>query len=278
MTARPITSRPDRASATEYDLQFMPESRLSMAVYLINMDGATDRLAAMERKARHAGLDFQRVAGVEGRKLTFPTPDFSERSYRLLHGRRTTPAEIGCYLSHVECARQFLASDADIALILEDDVSFEPDFLETVDLAGCHRNDWDVLRLTTVNDGRKYAFRQLKSGRSLAIALTREKGAGAYIVNRKAATWIIKRLLPMKLAYDIAFDLEYLDGLRAAFVHPLVASQRSEHPTQIQANIKEYKLSRWRYLTVLPYRTYLEVTRFVARSITLMRHKLKSAR
>lgn len=257
-------------------MQFLPESRQSLAVYLINMDRATDRLGEMERKTRDVGLVFERVSGVDGRKIVFPTPEFSELSYKLLHGRRTVPPEVGCYLSHVECARRLLASDADLALILEDDVSFEPDFIETVDLAALHSNDWDLLRLTTVNRGRKYTFKSLKPGRDLAVALTREKGAGAYIINRKAARWIVEKLVPMRLAYDIAFDLEYLYGLRAAFVYPLVASQHSEHETQIQTNINSYKLPRWRYLTVLPYRTYLEVTRFVSRGLTLLRHKLIS--
>lgn len=256
-------------------MQLLPKSRLNLAVYLINMDSAADRLVAMERKIHDAGLAFERVPGIDGRKLAFPIPEFSERSYQLLHGRRTTPAEVGCYLSHVECARRLLAGDADMALILEDDVSFESDFVNTVDLAASQADLWDVLRLTTVNRGRKYPFQSLKQGRSLAIALTREKGAGAYIVNRAAARWIVEKLLPMKLAYDIAFDLEYLYGLRAAFVYPLVASQYSEHKTQIQSDIKRYKLPRLRYLTVLPYRTYLEVTRFVSRGITLTRHKLK---
>jgi glycosyl transferase family 25 len=245
-----------------------------MAVYLINMDKATDRLADMERKTQKIGLSFERMAGVDGRKLSFPTPEFSEISYKVLHGRRTIPPEVGCYLSHVECARRLLASNADLALILEDDVSFEQDFLDSVDSAALHRDDWDILRLTTVNRGRKYAFRNLKSGRKLAIALTREKGAGAYVINRKAARWIVEKLMPMRLAYDIAFDLEYLSGLRAAFIYPLVASQHSDHETQIQTNIKQYKLPVWRYLTVLPYRTYLEVTRFIMRGFTLARHKL----
>lgn len=268
MTAWPV------ACLMELILQFLPESRQSMAVYLINMDGATDRLAAMERKTQAIGLSFERISGVDGRKIAFPIPEFSELSYKLLHGRRTVPPEVGCYLSHVECARRLLASDADLALILEDDVSFEQDFLNTVDLAARNRKNWDILRLTTVNRGRKYAFKNLKVGRNLAVALTREKGAGAYIVNRQAAQWIVEKLLPMRLAYDIAFDLEYLYGLRAAFVYPLIASQHSEHETQIQANINKYKLPRWRYLTVLPYRAYLEVTRFISRGVTLAINKL----
>jgi glycosyl transferase family 25 len=260
----------------ETALQVLPESRLTLAVYLINMDGATDRLEVMNRETAAAGITAERVPAVNGRALSFPIPEFSELSYKLLHGRRLKHGEVGCYLSHVECARRFLATDADLCLILEDDVSFEPDFRETIDAASKNTDAWDILRLTTVSRGRKFAYRRLKEGRSLSIALTREKGSGAYMINRKTARWITERLVPMRLAYDIAFDLEYLSGLKGAFVWPLVASQDSDFESQIQGNINAHKLPRWRYITVLPYRAYLEVSRVLARGGLLLWQKLGS--
>ncbi len=260
----------------ETALQVLPESRLSLAIYLINMDGAEDRLEVMNRETSAAGIVAERVPAVIGRNLNFPIPEFSEISYKLLHGRRMKHGEVGCYLSHVDCARRFLASDADLCLILEDDVSFEPDFLETIDAAAKRRDAWDILRLTTVSSGRKFPYLHLKNGRSLAIALTREKGSGAYMINRKAARWITGPLVPMRLAYDIAFDLEYLSGLKGAFVSPLVASQDTGFESQIQGDMNSHKLPRWRYFTVLPYRAYLEVSRVLARGTLLIWQKLKN--
>lgn len=252
----------------------LPKSAARLAIYLINMDGATDRLAAMRAKLAALGLDFQRIAGVDGRVIDFPIPEFDESAYRLLHGRRRTPPEVGCYLSHVAGARAFLDSDAELALILEDDASFEPDLLDTLDRAALQRRFWNILRLSTVNKGRKYPIHDLGNGRQLAIALTREKGAGAYVIDRAAAEWFTIGLLPMRLAWDIAFDLEFRAGLRAAFVTPLVASQRSEHETQIQAGLAAYKLPRTRYLTVLPYRAWLEVNRLIWRGLRLAKARL----
>ena len=255
----------------------LPVSQVRLAVFLINMDGASERLAAMEHKLARANLPFRRITGVDGRALTYPIPEFCERSYRLLHGRRTSPAEIGCYLSHVAAARAFLQGDADLALILEDDVSFEPDFLDTLDRAAMQRDLWNLLRLTTVNRGRRFPVRDLGNGRLLALTLTREKGAGAYVIDRRAAEWIVNDLIPMRLAFDIAFDLEYLAGLRACFVHPLPASQASDHPTQIQDKRLAYKLPRWRYATVLPYRAWLELSRVACRGVRLVAARRRSS-
>lgn len=249
----------------------LPRSGARLAVYLINMGRASDRLETMRAKLGALGIGFRRIPAVDGRELDFPIPEFCETSYRLLHGRRRTPPEVGCYLSHVACARELLASDADLALILEDDAGFEPDLLDTLDRAAGQRQLWNILRLTTVNRGRKYPVQDLGNGRSLAIALTREKGAGAYVIDRRAAKWFTTDLLPMRLAWDIAFDLEFFAGLRAVFVEPLVANQRSEHETQIQAGLAQYKLPRWRYFTVFPYRAWLELNRLIRRGWWLLR-------
>lgn len=252
----------------------LPRSGLRLAVYLINMDSAEDRLTAMRDKLEAVGLKFRRISGVDGRTISFPIPEFCDTSYKLMHGRRRTPPEIGCYLSHIACTRSFLAGDADLALILEDDAALQPDILDVLDRAAMQRRFWNILRLSTVNRGRKLRLCDLGDGQALAIALTREKGAGAYVIDRRAAHWFIDRLLPMRLAWDIAFDMEFMAGLKAVFVTPLPASQVSAHPTQIQSGLSVYKLPRWRYLTVLPFRAWVELNRFVARGFRLMLGRL----
>lgn len=245
-----------------------------LKVYLINLDRATGRMARMQDRLGALSLPFERVPAVDGEKLCFPVPEFSELSFKLLHGRRRIPAEVGCYLSHVECARRLLASDASHALILEDDVTFPDDFAELLRAAIGRQAGWDILRLSQLNTGPKIPYAPLSQGRHLAIALMREKGAGAYVINRRAADWFVTGLMPMRLSWDIAFDLEYLHGLRAAYVVPVPVDQRNEAQSQIQDAVPEAKLPLWRYLTVLPYRVFLETSRAVMRLSRLAGLKL----
>jgi len=214
-------------------------------------------------------MPFERISAIDGKSVQFTAVDFSERAYALLHGRRRNPAEIGCYLSHIECARRLLSSSAEHALILEDDVSLPDDIHELVNMAIAAGADWDILRLSSVNSGAKYSFRRITAKRSLAIALTREKGSGAYIINRKAAKWFVTRLLPMRLPmrlpFDLAFDLEHFAGLKAAFVSPVPVSQDIGLISQIQGHRRAFHLSRWCYVVVQPYRAWLETTRLLFR-------------
>ncbi|AGS20915.1 glycosyltransferase family 25 protein [Rhizobium etli] len=238
---------------------------LRVNTYLINLDRAPLRRFRMERLLAGFGLAYERVAAVDGAAISLPHPGFDEKSYLSRHGRRPNPFEIGCYLSHVECARRFLASNAEFALILEDDLDFDGDLPELLEAALRHQAHWDILRLSTVNSGRKHRVEPLTASRSLAIALTREKGSGAYLINRQAAGWIAGALLPMRLPYDLAFDLEFDDGLRACFVDPLPVGQRADPCSQIQAGLSAYRLGRRRPWSVLPFRAAAEIRRFVAR-------------
>jgi len=242
-----------------------------LKTFVINLDRAEDRLTSVKGKLSYFGIAFQRIAAVDGSKLVFPRPDYDDKRYRLLHGKRTNPAEVGCYLSHIECARRFLESGAEHALILEDDLEFPADFCELLLAALDARDSWDILRLSTVNIGRKYPFQRITTQRSLAIALTREKGSGAYMINRRAAEWLVGRMVPMRLPYDIAFDLEYLAGLRSAFVIPVPINQCTDFPTQVQQGRRSYRIAGWRRLPVFLFRAGIETSRFFTRSFRLLR-------
>lgn len=241
--------------------------------YVINLDRASERLEYMQRQLNALSLPYERVDAVDGSRLTRPVAGFDERGYNLLHGRKFHPGEVGCYLSHMQALRKFMDSGADYGLILEDDSQLSADLATSIGQAIAAAEDWDILRLSTVNSGRKFGFRGLGGGRSLAISLTREKGAGAYLVNRRCAETFLRRLDPMRMAWDIAFDTEYLMGLKSAFLLPLPVNQLTDMDTQIQVDNELYKLPSWRYLTVFPWRAWVESNRMLHRGWRLLRLK-----
>jgi len=239
--------------------------------YVLNLATARDRLSDMESRLAAAGLSYERIDAVDGRRLTLPIPEFDERRHRLMTGRRPIPAEIGCYLSHLKAIDAFLATGDSHALILEDDARFDAGLASVIEAALAWSPAWDVLRLSTVGRDRVVPVIPLGHGSSLGVNLTRTKGAAAYMLNRRAALAFARFLRPMRLAYDIAFDLEYLHGLTALAVTPYPVDQRGPAPTQIQIGIQNYKLPAWRYLTVFPFRAAVEVARVVMRIAALVR-------
>jgi glycosyl transferase, family 25 len=250
-------------------------SGFNVVTYVINLDCAPDRMAHMKAELDRFGIPFIRQVGVVGAELERPHPNFSEWSYKYLHGRLWAPRELGCYLSHVECLKKFLASDADYALILEDDVTLSDALATLIDEALEHRHAWNMLRLSTVNSGKWWPVIKLAGESNLSVCLTREKGAGAYVVDRHAAAQMVRHLLPMRLAWDIAFDLEWFLGFKTLGIFPMPISQESDFETQIQQDLARIKIKGLgKYLTVFPFRLFLETSRLIYRSLRLLKMKL----
>ena len=70
----------------------------SMQVYLINLDGDHERLAHFQRQARQAGIEFERLAAVDGRKLA--PKDYQKLISPKFEFAPMTPAEFGLLGSH----------------------------------------------------------------------------------------------------------------------------------------------------------------------------------
>ena len=158
-----------------------------MQIYLINLARRPDRLAAMTRGAAQLGLGLTRIDALDA-KLTGP-----------LTGRFDDSGPLGeiprgdkcCTLSHVQAWEQFIASGADYAAILEDDVILTP-------AAGRFLKDtaWippgtGLIKLEHYGPPGQSVllsdFRDLGGGFKLARMHSRHTGAAAYIVSRAAA-------------------------------------------------------------------------------------------
>jgi glycosyl transferase family 25 len=246
----------------------------SFVTYVINMDGATERMAHMDSELKRVQINYIRQPGVVGVQLPYPNEHFSDWSYKYLHGRRWAPRELGCYMSHIQCLRAFLQTDNLYALILEDDVTLNNEIKSILEQAIDQNDNWNMLRLSSVNHGKWWPLIKIDT-HFLAVCLTREKGAGGYMVDRKAASCMVKKLLPMRLAWDIAFDLEWLLGFKTLGVYPLPVNQNTGFETQIQNELKNIKYkNKILYLTVLPFRAFLELGRIFFRLKILINLKL----
>lgn len=248
----------------------------AFVTYVINMDSATERMAHMDAELKRVAIPYIRQPGVVGMELPYPNENFSDWSYKYLHGRRWAPRELGCYLSHIQCLRNFLQTDAPYALILEDDVKLDDNIKGILERAIEHGSDWNMLRLSSVNHGKWWSVRKLGS-HSLAVCLTREKGAGGYLVDRKAAACMVKKLLPMRFAWDIAFDLEWFLGFKTLGVYPFPVEQNIEFETQVQQDLQSIKINKnVIYVPVLMTRFFTEIIRINYRLLFLARVFLRS--
>lgn len=243
---------------------------------MINLDAAKERWEHIETEFAQTGLELCRVPAVDGKGIALPHPDFWEGKFRRWHGRETNPFEIACYWSHVKALKAFAETGEPHAMICEDDIVPGPDLDAVLDAALSYARCWNVLRLTGLSTGSFVKVAKLHAEYSLCVHTQRLKGAGAYVVDRKAAKAFAAGLLPMKLPYDHAVDREWVFGLTAAAVTPFPISQTgAEFRTQIQ-QFSQPKLSKTeRWAETYPFQVRNEVSRFLARHAWLAYLKLR---
>ncbi len=248
-----------------------------MRAYLINLAAAADRLAHMERAFAATSIPLERVPAIDGNALTLPHPGYDERLYHRRHGRTTKPGEIGCYLAHIRAIETFLASGEDHGLICEDDLTLLPHFEPVLTATLRTARHWNVLRLSGLSPGHPAPVADLGHGCRLCVNFGRLKGAGAYVLDRAAATRLATGLLPMWLPWDHAIDREWPFGLRACSVFPFPASQTDQlFRSSIQGGQARKLSPLRRWATTYPYQIRTELSRWIRRGLHYLR--LKSAR
>ena len=204
--------------------------------WVINLDRAPERLARITAQLGRLGLPFHRLAAVDARSMTDQQRALlDEPAYRRKHGMSPVLGELGCYLSHVQVMRAFLASDAEFALVLEDDVLLRDSLPAVLMGLARHHDRWDMCKLSAVHSGTPQPFVAVASGHHLAVMLSRCTGSSAYAINRVAAQAYLQQLLPMSLPYDHVFDQGWRFGLKVRLVTPTPCGHDEEIVSTIVA-------------------------------------------
>lgn len=231
--------------------------------WVINLDRAPERLARISAQLQALGMPFERLAAVDARALSDQQRSgLDEGGYARLHGMCPVAGELGCYLSHLQVMERFLASAAEFALVLEDDVLLRPGLPAVLQGLALHAERWDMCKLSAVHDGTPQAFLPLAPPHELAVMLSRCTGSSAYAINRHAAQTYLKRLLPMRLPYDHVFDRGWDLDLQVRLVTPTPCTHDEAIASTIVAPAGLRRKFHWtRRLPAFAYRVGNELRR-----------------
>ena len=240
-----------------------------MKIFLINLKRATERLLSCEEEFRKAGLDFSIIEAIDGKELKLPHDKFASIKYSLFHGKKSNLGELGCYLSHLKVLKTFIKSEEKYALVCEDDIKIDIKIKEIVEKALNSDIKFDLLRLSggsnpLIEKGIPVKLRQLTDKYHLALNFGFKSGTGSYLINRKGAEAILKKLEVMSLPIDHAIDRDWLLNIRSLCISPspiLLKEELHLKNSFINAT-KSYKLNPLiRYWTMVPYRFVNELIR-----------------
>jgi glycosyl transferase family 25 len=161
--------------------------------------------------------------------------------------------------------RAFLATDAQFALVLEDDVLLQPSLPAVLHGLMQHPTRWDVVKLSAVHRGTPQPYLQVAPGHQLAVMLSRCTGSSASLMNRHAAQVYLRErdgLLPMQLPYDHVFDQGWRFGLKFRLVTPTPCGHDEHIASTITAPVGVSRKFPWtRRLPTYAYRIGNELQR-----------------
>ena len=126
---------------------------MRVVTYLINLDSSYERYESAKKQLNDLNWTFEKISAVDGRgKSLSDFPDYDDSLARQRMGRSLLNSEIGCYLSHYRCVSEFLASDADYLVVLEDDMQLSDDFkavmTQLLDFLYTNKNlDWYLINI-----------------------------------------------------------------------------------------------------------------------------------
>lgn len=180
----------------------------SLNIYLINLGDSQDRLAASNRALDGLGLAFGRIPAFDGRGLPVSElPDYDARGAARVIGRGLTGGEVGCYLSHIRAAEQFLRDGGTFGLVLEDDFGATPDAGETLafltDWLESHPDvAWDLANLGETTQRRTMKIAGYGHPNALLRSFYMPMTTTAILWSRPGAERFLRVARPIRMPID----------------------------------------------------------------------------
>jgi glycosyl transferase family 25 len=197
-------------------------------IFVINLDGAHQRLEKIERQLNGLGLTFERVPAVRGASMT----EAEKRSLnppRFWHGPHSD-SELGCYASHLKVLRLIVERGLSCAIVLEDDAAFSPTFLPVTSVDFPLPDGTDTLKLEGFVSRR--VLRGLPvaqvDGLTITFLLKPTAGSAAYLITQKGARTALAKLKRMKAQFDGDLFSYWRTGLRSYDALPYPVWQEGE--------------------------------------------------
>lgn len=219
-----------------------------LPAYLINLPRATARREKMQTQLAALGLPYILFPGVDGRAEEARLLANTDRvAFERNMGRKILIGGLGCYHSHLGVWEAFLATQAPVALVMEDDVVFHDDFLAAVAIALRGADHWDLLKLNRIR--AKMPVSQGRLGPyHLNAYLGPNTGTGAYLINRATAAKLLPAMRRVTRATDHEINRFFVHDFRLRGLEPFPSHVDDGNVSLITgtgfADVEKFPLSR----------------------------------
>ena len=174
----------------------------------------------MSAQAKSLGLKINFIDAIDGQDLKETELDHYNREWRQKLGHPLKINEIACSMSHQKALRRFLQSGHEFAVVLEDDVTIQPDLFSTFE-ACANISGWDVLHLGIQYQYKgRYNLQESPEGLNIFVPCKVTRGAIGFAYSRKGAEKVLLLNETIHYPFDKQMALSYKSGIRHLAVLP----------------------------------------------------------
>lgn len=201
-----------------------------LQVLVISMPQSLERRNRAQLELAKTQLNWQFLEAVDGKKLSFPIPEYPAKKVNRLLGFDLMAGEIGAFLSHKKAWQACVTKDQ-TTLIFEDDFILSPTFERTINYLLTEFQDWNIVRLQALEDS---PYEVVHSADEFVIAhnTTDALGCTAYLIKPDAAQQLITCAAQIYEPVDHFIEHQSLHGLQFLAVRPYPCDI-SQSPTTV---------------------------------------------
>ena len=193
----------------------------------------------MKGRFERINVPFVRIPAIDGRRLSNEAVNAFLKSRRQ---RRWKYGEIGCFMSHLKAWQRLLDSGDDYAAVFEDDGFVSSELTALLSSADWLPEDADIVRLETTFWLTEISknFSKVSDRLNLHRLLSLHHGAGAYVISRKAATFLLQNQQLLRTTLDSAlFDFQEPScrALKIYQVCPAPVLQETVYRSMVEDNV-----------------------------------------
>ena len=191
--------------------------------YVISLKHATARQKQVAAQCARLGLNYTLFDGVDGRAENDTLLAKTDvQSWHRNMGAPVVAGHLGCYASHVSLWDKIGASDAPVALICEDDVTFDDAFPRALQSAMDVSDSWDICRFAKIR--AKGPVLQQQVGDFALNAYTGSfTGNACYLIKRDLAARLATSFWPITRAHDHELNRFFVHDFKLLGLEPFSA-------------------------------------------------------
>lgn len=204
----------------------------SLQTLVISLPQSIDRQEKVKVELSKTKLSWEFLEAVDGRKLSYPIPEYLPNKVQRLLGFQLTPNEIGCFLSHRKAWQVCINQNIPV-LVFEDDFLLLPSFEEAIEILLSKSEDWSLIRLQALVQSSDCLVKNYGKF-SLMRNDNDPLGATSYILQPSAAQLLVQ------YSNEIYEPLDhYLEHHQKHTVHMLALKPYPVDITQVESTIAD---------------------------------------